>query len=383
MNPRRFVLIGNYLPDGQESMLRFAELLANGLRGRGIAVEILSPRPTMLGKNNNPSIGNSKWLEYVEKWIVFPIHLRRIVRKRRQEFGDCIRYHVCDHSNAPYLAHLPKRRTSITCHDVLAIRSALGFPAAYCPVSRTGVILQRWILTHLRCAERVACVSNLTFRHLREVAGRAAPTPGWRVVLNALNAKFERIEAGEARRTLEGRHILLPKSFLLHVGSNLPRKNRRMLLQMIRGGDKPWEGDICFAGEPMNDLLAEEARKLGISDRVHSVEKPDHKTLCALYSLAHAFVFPSFSEGFGWPAIEAQACGTPVIGSNLEPLPEVSGGAALYADPHNAGSFAAALLELDDKAVRDSLIAKGLKNTARFGLATMIESYLALHESEG
>ncbi len=77
--------------------------------------------------------------------------------------------------------------------------------------------------------------------------------------------------------------------------------------------------------------------------------------------------------------IEAQACGTPVIASNLEPLPEVSGGAALLADPHDARSFAVALLQLNDAAVRESLIVQGFKNATRFGLAPMIDGYLALH----
>jgi glycosyltransferase involved in cell wall biosynthesis len=113
------------------------------------------------------------------------------------------------------------------------------------------------------------------------------------------------------------------------------------------------------------------------------VPKPDHETLCALYSLAHAFVFPSLSEGFGWPLIEAQACGVPVIASNIEPLPEVSGGAALHVSPQDAPAFAAALQSLADSAVRNSLVERGLQNAVRYDLATMIDGYLALHQLNG
>jgi glycosyltransferase involved in cell wall biosynthesis len=360
-------------------MIRFTELLANGLRRRGITAEILTPQPMLIGKNADPGKGILKWLGYVDKWILFPFSLRRIVRKRRREFGDGIHYHICDHSNAPYLAHLPKNRTGITCHDVLAIRGALGYPGAFCQASRTGVILQRWILKHLRNAQRIACVSRLTLRHLCEVAAEEVPKAGWMMVHNSFNAEFRKIKKSEAIQILERQGIFLPQPYLLHVGSNLPRKNRRMLLQMIAQGSQPWPGHICFAGQPIDDLLSAEARKLGILDHIHSVPKPDHETLCALYSLAHAFVFPSFSEGFGWPVIEAQACDTPVIASNLEPLPEVSGGAALHADPHDAQSFASAMLTLSDAAVRESLIERGRKNAARFGVAPMIDGYLALH----
>lgn len=380
MSPLHFILIGNYPPDRQESMIRFADLLAGGLKSRGHSVEILVPPPLLVGKKSGPGGGLRKWLGYVDKWILFPFQLRRVVRQRRREWGDRVRYHVCDHSNSPYLAHLPEDRTAITCHDVLAIRGALGHPEAYCAASRTGVVLQRWILKNLRLARRVACVSHLTLTHLCEAVGEKSPPAGWRVVHNALNADFVKIETPAAEEILARQGLAVPRPFLLHVGSNLPRKNRRMLLQMIQQPDRAWPGSICFAGEPADAELSGEARTLGLADRVHSVPRPDHQTLCALYSLAHAFVFPSFSEGFGWPLIEAQACGVPVIASNLEPLPEVSGGAALHADPHNAPAFAAALLTLNDPTARMSLIEQGVRNTGRFGLSQMIDGYLALHD---
>jgi len=156
-----------------------------------------------------------------------------------------------------------------------------------------------------------------------------------------------------------------------------------MLLQMITQSGRAWSGHICFAGEPAASELTDEAKALGIFDRVHSVPKPDHETLRALYNLAHAFVFPSLSEGFGWPLIEAQACGVPVIASASDPLPEVSGGSALHANPHDAPAFASALQSLNEEAVRKSLVDQGMKNARRFDLATMIDGYLALHGLNG
>ena len=373
-----FILIGNYPPDRQESMIRFTNLLADGLRSRGMTVEIVAPQPLLLGKNSHPGKDAGKWLGYADKWIFFPWRLRQLVRRRRREFGNDVRYHICDHSNAPYLAHLPRNRTVLTCHDVLAIRGALGYPEAYCAASRTGLLLQRWILRHLGQAQQIACVSGQTLRHLCELTGHSRPQPGWRVVHNALNAEFSRLEPPRAARILEATGVAPP--FLLHVGSNLPRKNRRLLLALCRQGSQSWQGNICFAGDPMDSMLAGEARALGILARIQCLPRPDHRTLCALYNLAHAFVFPSFSEGFGWPLIEAQACGTPVITSNLEPLLEIAGGGALHADPHDPKSFAAALESLKNPATRQSLTEKGLRNIARFALAPMIDKYLELHQ---
>lgn len=376
---KHFVLIGNYPADRQESMLRFAGVLAQGLSSRGMSVETIAPQSLLARRAVRPGNPFQKWLAYADKWTFFPAALRRFVQKKERQFGARVFYHVCDHSNAPYLALLPPNRSAITCHDVLAIRGALGYPESYCAASRTGVLLQRWILKHLSRAPRIGCVSRLTLRHLCEVSGQPNPKPGWTVLPNAFNADFGRIESGKARQILEQQNLSVPQPYLLHVGSNLPRKNRRLLLQMISQPKQPWFGHLCFAGEPPDATLLAEAQALGLANRMHTVPKPDHETLCALYSLAHAFVFPSLSEGFGWPLIEAQACGAPVIASALDPLPEVSGGAALHADPHSAARFAAALQSLNDPRLKNSLVENGFQNARRYDLATMIDGYLSLH----
>jgi glycosyltransferase involved in cell wall biosynthesis len=116
-----------------------------------------------------------------------------------------------------------------------------------------------------------------------------------------------------------------------------------------------------------------------MQNRVKSIVKPGHETLLALYSLCDAFIFPSFSEGFGWPVIEAQACGAPVIASDIEPMPEVSGGGALHANPKTAADFADAFLSLQNKALREQLVNKGFENCKRFSSEKMIDAYLLLH----
>jgi glycosyltransferase involved in cell wall biosynthesis len=165
----------------------------------------------------------------------------------------------------------------------------------------------------------------------------------------------------------------------LHVGSALARKNRKLLLDMARITGNRWDGCICMAGEAIDQDLMDYAKTIGLNERVVSVERPDHQTLLALYSSCDVFIFPSFSEGFGWPVIEAQACGAPVIASNIEPMQEVSGGAALHADPTKPEDFANAFLSLKDKDVRDGLIQHGYQNALRFNPCTMIDAYLDLH----
>jgi glycosyltransferase involved in cell wall biosynthesis len=146
-------------------------------------------------------------------------------------------------------------------------------------------------------------------------------------------------------------------------------------------GDQ-WSGNICFAGEQLETELVDYTNRLGLTHRVVSVVSPNHRTLVALYSTCAAFVFPSLSEGFGWPVIEAQACGVPVIASSFNPLPEISGGAALHVDPGNPADFADAFLSLQNQIVRRELIRRGFENAKSFDRGRMTLAYLDLHLSK-
>jgi glycosyltransferase involved in cell wall biosynthesis len=328
-NEPHIILIGNYLPDKQESMVRFAHMLDSGFRAAGISTEIWWPRVFFGKKVKSTYFGVGKWLAYLDKWVLFPLLLRwRLLSSKLH--GPLVRFHVCDHSNAPYLKYLPVARTGITCHDVLAIRGAMGYADAYAPASFLGKILQKWILYYLSRAKLLAAVSQLTINQLRELtAEQKVRQAEWVVIHNALNADFS--PTGGSKKDPLGSTT----PYLLHVGSGLPRKNRQLLLSMVHVLGERWQGNICFAGEAIDEALLTQAESLGLSSRMISVVKPEHEMLVALYRSCEAFVFPSFSEGFGWPVIEAQACGVPVIASNIDPMPEISGGGRYMPTPPN------------------------------------------------
>ena len=372
------ILIGNYPPDRQESMERFTQMLYTGFNKCGISTEIWKPS-VFFGKfSKSTNAGVGKWLGYLDKWIVFPIQLRIKSKKRN---ANNLRFHICDHSNAPYLSQLPPERTAITCHDVLAIRGALGYADAYCPASGPGKLLQKWILKNLSQANKIAFVSRTTLKQFQELASDSAIiNKRLRVIYNAFNDDFFPSGGRVSEKILDKTGLKQHTPFLLHVGSDLPRKNRRLLIDMVHSLGTRWNGSICFAGQPADEYLLAHAKSLGLGERIVSVVRPEHETLVALYSNCDAFIFPSFSEGFGWPVIEAQACGAPVIASNIEPMPEVSGAAALHADPANPGDFADAFLSLKDSATRSEIIKRGIQNSNRFDSRQMIKAYLDLHE---
>lgn len=376
------ILIGNYAPDKQQSMERFAQMLANGFSKEGHHATIWRP-VVFLGKLfKSTTTGAGKWMGYIDKWILFPFILHWRLLHKKYRLGN-VHFHVCDHSNSYYLKQLPVDRTVITCHDVLAIRGALGYEDAGVSASGTGKILQHWILNNLTGARKLATVSYTTYQQLCALDNKHPKihAKNWRVVYNAFNADFRPVSKEEAASLLSKAGIDNGTPYLLHVGSGLRRKNRKLLIDMLMILGNKWSGNICFAGEAPDEDLTAYIGKLGLKNRVISVVNPDHTTLVALYSTCTAFVFPSLSEGFGWPVIEAQACGAPVLASSLNPLPEVSGGAALHVNPAKPADFANAFLSLQNSTTRSKLISKGFENAKRFNVSIMTRAYLELHMS--
>jgi glycosyltransferase involved in cell wall biosynthesis len=103
------------------------------------------------------------------------------------------------------------------------------------------------------------------------------------------------------------------------------------------------------------------------ADRVRILGYVDDADLPALYRGATLFVFPSLYEGFGLPVLEAMACGVPAVCSNASSLPEVAGDAALLVDPHDTDELTSAMVRgLEDTALRQEMVAKGLAQAAGF-----------------
>ncbi len=363
------MLIGNYAPDLQESMLRYTEMMRDGLLEAGHEVVVAVPHAA-LNRAGHSAAGAWKWIGYVDKYLLSQQVLTRAARQ-----ADIV--HVCDHSNSVYVpsaAHIPH---VVTCHDLLAVRGALG-EGTDCPASFAGRLLQQGILRGLRRAQAVACVSAATLvdarRLLNGYRGRLVVTP------NALNYPYRRLDADTIRRRLEALPGLREGGWLLHVGSNLRRKNRECVLRTFARIAPYWRGPLVFAGQPLSDDLRQQAQALGVAGRIVEVVKPDNEVLEALYNGALALLFPSRFEGFGWPVIEAQACGCPVICSDREPLPEVAGGAAIHCGADDDAAFAAAALELQrDDGLRAAISRRGLDNAGRYSRVAMIERFVSLY----
>ncbi len=373
----KIILIGNYKLDQQESMRRFTATLADGLSELGMSVKIWEP-PVVLGLIlQNSNSGLAKWIGYIDKYVFASLLFFARVRIEKLRHRDTI-FHICDHSNAIYLPVFPNSKTLITCHDAIAIRGALGYKDAYCEASGFGKILQNQILKNLKKAEFMAMVSCNTKNQFFEIAPSKINHQGISVVHNGLNQPFTKLLKVEIDAA---KSILPDKPFLLHVGSNLPRKNRIILLEILKGMTANFDGYLCLAGKGMDHELKKASEKLGLTNRIIVYEKPNHEVLNLLYNTCYAFVFPSKSEGFGWPIIEAQACGAPVICSNIEPFNEIAGNSVLKANPANSKDFIEQLERLSNNTFRENLIEKGFQNCQEFTTEKMLSNYINLYKT--
>ena len=100
---------------------------------------------------------------------------------------------------------------------------------------------------------------------------------------------------------------------------------------------------LVMVGKPWTAEMRRFILEHGMSDVTMELTGVDNEDLRALYSTATMMLFPSLQEGFGWPIVEAQACGCPVATSGRSPMDEVGGDAAIYIDPENPESAAAVL----------------------------------------
>lgn len=371
------VLIGNYAPDQQHSMNRFLQWLDSGLSERGLKVEVWRPDVRIARHCKRHRNGIEKWLGYCDKFLVFPIRLRRLARNPRLRNAV---FHVVDHSNASYMAGLPPERSLITCHDVIAIRGALGDPSAWAKPSTTGRFLQHWIRSHLLRTRHIVCVSEVTRKDLIRLPGSRTDNQQIRVIPNGIASGFSNSNIADApsRNSLPG--PLWDHPFLFHVGTSHPRKNRSSLIPAFDAiaNDYP-DLRMVFAGEAFSAEETRLAQSSPFAARIIHAGQVSDADLTSLYRHAKGFLFPSLSEGFGWPILEAQACGCPVACSDLSSLPEIAGEGACLFQPSSVASIAQAMRSLIDPEQRQTLIEAGSINCKRFSPDQTIEAYIRFY----
>jgi alpha-1,3-rhamnosyl/mannosyltransferase len=279
------------------------------------------------------TFGPTAWLAQAawRRW-----HLPRALERHRVDV-----FHGLAHV-IPYTRHCP---LVLTVHDLMPVEFL-----SWTPGDRAATRARRGLLSDIRRASAIAAVSEATRRDILDQAYirrgvRIAVTP------NAVREAFRNVTNG-ARLTDVKRRYGLPDRFFLTVGADTPRRNYARLLQAMRDArqENADLAPLVFVGNtdwPQTRIYSH-ARELGVLDRVVFCHNVGDEDLAAIYTLAHAYVCPSLHEGFGMPVIEAMACGTPVLCSDIPALREVAGEQAEYFDPRDRGAIRTALVRSGD-----------------------------------
>ncbi len=270
--------------------------------------------------------------------------------------------------------------TVITAHDLIFLRYPERYPAA----KRLYLtLLSTWSLRHTR---HIIAVSEATRRDI--VARLGVPAGRVRVVPNGVDPARFAPQPPEAVAAFRAAHDL-PARMILYVGTLEPRKNIPALLRAYAAA-RPGLGDdagLVIAGGKgwFYDEIFQAARALGLDSGPAAVRFPGYvpdADLPLWYNSATVFVYPSLYEGFGLPALEAMACGTPVIASDRSAIPEVVGDAGLLVDPTDAGALSAALQAVlgdPDRAAR--LAAAGPRRARGYTWAATAAATMAVYRA--
>jgi len=367
-NSLKVLLVGNYPFDGSTSMHIWSNALLRELRQRDVDVEMTAPQPKF-GKIKPSVHGVGKWLGYIDRFVIFPRALRTAAAG-----ADVV--HLCDHGGAMYAPMINGKPVLVTCHDMIAVRGSRGeLPGLRS--SLFGQFLQRWICHGLKCATRVACVSRATFDDARRILGEEKNLC---VILNGLNYPFQSLAEEEVERRIAGL-TAIHAPFVLHLGSNAAYKNREGVLRIFAQASAGTNLQLVMAGEALDWNLTRLARELQIEDLIVQAIKPEVVLIEALYNRAVCLLFPSRYEGFGWPTIEAQVCGCPVVASEIPPLVEVLGQSAVFKPVEDEAGMAEAVRGLaSDREFRDVLRQRGFANVReRFQTSRVMEEYVSLY----
>ena len=305
-------------------MPRFARMLKSAYEARGHVVTMWSP--TARCHRLFAASKYAKWAGYIDQYLLFPLQVRRALKSIS---ADTL-FVFCDQALGPWVPLVKSRPHVVHAHDLLALRSALG-DIRENPTSFTGRIYQRYIRRGFRQARHFISASKKTRDDLHRYGQVTAISSD--VVYNGLNFPYEPMARQEAQEVLRAAGFPeAPGGVLLHVGGNQWYKNQAGVISIYahyvaqeRHPMPLW----CISPKP-NAAVKLGLSKVGQNGQVLFFQDLPGRLLQAAYSYASAFLFPSLAEGFGWPLIEAQACGCPVITTNEPPMSEVAGDAAFY-----------------------------------------------------
>lgn len=365
-------------------MPRFTHMLEQAYVMRGHQVQVWSPQAKAYALVPNGRL--SKWAGYIDQYILFPLWVRKQVKIRPAN----TLYVFCDQALGPWVPLVKNKPHVVHVHDLLALRSALGdIPEN--PTSWSGRLYQRYIRQGFKQAKHFISISKKTRDDL-QYFGQVSPVTS-AVVYNGLNYPYAPMSQNEAVAVLNQAGLPIEANgMLLHLGGSQWYKNLagviRLYIEYAKSEAKPLP--LWCISPPPNSKVQALLKEVPSQGKVLFFQGIDNQALQAAYSMARVFIFPSLAEGFGWPIIEAQASGCPVLTSNAAPMNEIGGPAVSYIPlltlaedsqvwAQKSVATLKAIVALPLKQ-RENLVEQGITHAAKFNADDAIEGYLKIYQ---
>jgi glycosyltransferase involved in cell wall biosynthesis len=288
----------------------------------------------------------------------------------------------CPANTAPVA--LPKHvRLVITIHDVMYLLPESVLAPSKVFRQRLGNFYRKWVVR--RVAKRSDCVvadSEFSKREVVEYLGVAPDRI--RAIHLGIDEQFGRLATALTSPPIEIGGERLDGPFVLALGAGDPRKNTLAVIRAYgsRWRELPSQEKLVIVGlrDWRSSAAYNLAHELGLTKQVLFAGYVSEGLLAWLYASSRCFLYPTLYEGFGFPPLEAMACGTPVITSNCTSVPEVAGAAAILVDPTSERSIGDALMRvLQDEPLRHQMIQRGREQVQRFGWQETVQKTLDVY----
>jgi len=360
------VLLSGFVPgEGRYSMLRTAQTLFQHLEmPPGSSVVMGGQGLALRGRPGMPA-----WRVKLQKRLLLPMSLR---------FAAYDILHIID---SDYAAAIPPSRlwqAVVTCHDLMPMLIAPRLEDVFSPM---GLRFFQRSIARMEQAARVVCVSNFTRQCVLDRT--QCPPERVTVVRQAVMPTFGP-RPPAAVEAFRQEHGIGPGPLVLHVGITDTYKNIEAVLRVTARLREEVDGSIRLLkiGGQFNAEQRALIEAEGLADAIIHRTGLSEEALIAAYNAAQVLLWPSHIEGFGWPVLEAMACGLPVVCSNGGALPEVAGDAATVCAPADIDGLTAACARiLSDTNHAGAMRARGLERAAGFTWEQAAREYLAVYQA--
>jgi glycosyltransferase involved in cell wall biosynthesis len=352
------------------SIIQYADNIAGNLRAYRPDIGVVDTRPPSAARVPFGRIGRGIATQAI-RFGWYPLHVRGLS-------ADI--FHITDHVHSHLVHQLPADRTVITCHDLTPIVHPENIASTSLLPSLTRRLF-RTSLSAMHLAGCVIAVSENTKKDILKYSNCAEERI--RVVYHGIEPAFNEQADHDAVIAFRRKFATNGSYLLLHVGLTTPYKNVESVLRVLHALNTKMGLAVRFikVGQEFTTSQQQLIRDLGLKDSVIHLGKLPAADLIVAYHACDALLFPSIYEGFGWPPLEAMACGTPVVSSKAGSIPEIAGDAAILHEPLDVRGMAESVAALFvNQDLRKRHIAGGLRRAKQFTWERSIAALASAYE---